>query len=538
MGNFPIYNSRVVREQGGAIRMLFIAMFFLVFALFVVAWVFRGGQAFWLGLIIFTFGCCIVGLVGMFPRFGNYGPDDIFGLHFTQPVWLWRLLEGFSLYDLIRFRLWSAVGFIFAVGVFSTSYTAERRKSSIIRMRSLLSYGGLIFFAVFLAWYYDPEHLFKLYTIGAGLFANPKDYNYWQKGLQVTDFIALIIIILIFIYAIWRLNQVFWRSSIFQKKVQALCMGIGVLFLSVFFFVLFCIGRFSILNAKTMATNLLPAGSNYPDFDYTFIRAVPIVAVVVMVTVMIAILRYGFLGKWQVNMPNLDQQINLANQAVRLALHSFKNRFLAVQMAMDMASGQLESINNEPVDKAKIQIQWAKDVCIDALNRLDVLHIQAKRLEVNSRWLLLRELWEEAVRRCSTRLEGVVLSCRCPESDIRIWGDREHLSAVLENILQNALDAMAEKQEKGYIPRIWVAMNREYEWSYIRITDNGPGISKENLHKVYRPFFTTKPAKNNWGLGLTYCHRVVKMHGGFINIKSPPGMGTTVEVVLRTVQKI
>lgn len=514
-------------------------MFFLVFALFVVAWVFRGGQAFWLGLIIFTFGCCIVGLVGMFPRFGNYGLDDIFGLHFTGPVWLSYLLERFSLYDLVRFRLWSAVGFVFAVGVFSISYTSERWKLSTTHVRPLLAYGGLLFFSVFLIWYYDPHHLFKLFKIGAGLIANSKDYNYWHNGLQVVDLSALFIIILIFIYAIWSLNQVFWRSSIFQKKVQALCMGIGILFLSVFFLILFCFGRFTVLNAKITATTLLPVGSNYPDFDYTFIRAVPFVAVVVMVTVMIAILRYGFLGKWQVNIPNLDQQINLANQAVRLALHSFKNRFLAVQMAMDMASGQLETINgSEPVEKARIQIQWAKDVCIDALNRLDILHIQAKRLEVNSRWLSLRELWEEAVRRCSARLEGVMVSCRCPEDDIRILGDRDHLSAVLENILQNALDAMAEKQEKDYTPRIWVVMNREYEWSYIRITDNGPGISKENLKKVYRPFFTTKPAKNNWGLGLTYCHRVVKMHGGFINIKSPPEMGTTVEVVLRTVQKI
>jgi signal transduction histidine kinase len=524
--------------------MLFIAMFFLVFALFVVAWVFRGGQAFWLGLIIFTFGCCIVGLAGMFPRFGNYSLDDIFGFHFTQPDWLWYLLARFSLYDLIRFRLWSAVGFVVAVGVFSISYTSERRRLPATRMYSMLAYGGLLFFAAFLIWYYDPDHFFKLYKIGASLFTNPQDYNYWLKGQQVVDILALFFIIGIFGYAIWGLNHVFWRSSIFQKKVQALCMGIGILFLSVFFLILFCSGRFSILNAQTMATTLLPLGPHYPVFDYALIRAVPFVAVVVMVTVMIAILRYGFLGKWQVNIPNLDQQINLANQAVRLALHSFKNRFLAVQMAMDMASGQLESINcneiqgSEPVEKARIQIQWAKDVCIDALNRLDVLHIQAKRLEVNSRWLPLREIWEEAMRRCSARLEEVTVSCRCPDMDIKIWGDREHLSAVLENILQNALDAMAEKQEKGYTPQIWVVMNQEYEWSYIRVTDNGPGISKDNLHKVYRPFFTTKPAKNNWGLGLTYCHRVVKMHGGFINIKSPPGMGTTVEVVLRTVQKI
>lgn len=510
--------------------MLFIAMFFLVFALFVVARGFRGGQAFWLGLILFTFGCSIVGLAGMVLYFGNYRFEGLFSLPPAQPDWLWHLLARFSLYDFMRFRLWSAVGFVVAIGVFSVSYTFERWKHS-----DVLTYGGLLFFTVFLLWYYDPQHLFKLYDLGTGLLTNQTAHHYWENGLYLIDFTSLFVVIGIFIYATQLFYKVFWRSSIIQKRVQALCVGIGNLVLSVFFILLFCIGRVSVLNAHTMATTLLPLGPQLPVFDDTLIRVVPFAAIIAMVTVMVAILRYGFSGKWRVKIPNnFDQQINLANQAVRLALHSFKNRFLAVQMAMDMASGQLENVTaGEQVEKARIQIQWAKDVCIDALNRLDILHIQAKRLEVNSRRLSLRELWEEAMRRCSARIEGVKVSCKYPETDIRIWGDREHLIALLENILQNALDAMAEKQEKGYVPRIWVEMNREYEWDYIRITDNGPGISKENLPKVFRPFFTTKPTKNNWGLGLTYCHRVIKMHGGFINIDSRFGIETTVEVVLR-----
>ncbi len=508
--------------------MLFIAMFFLVFALFVVARVFRGSQAIWLGLTLFTFGCCIVGLAGLVPRFGNYRLDGILSLPLDQPDWAWRLLERLSLYDFMRFRLWSAVGFVIATVIFATAYSAKHWK-----LPEIAAGVGLALISAFLLWYYDPEHLFKLYNTGAGMLTSPESRQSWENGLRTWDILALCLIISAFIYSLVRLGKVLWESSIIQKKVQAFCVGIGVLVLTIFFILLFCIGRVSVLNGHTMATTLLPLGPRYPVFDSTFLRAVPLAAIIAMVAVMVAILRYGFLGNWPMGVRNLEQQINIANQAVRLALHSFKNRFLAVQMAMDMASGQLDALVGGPVEKARIQIAWAKDVCVEALGRLEVMHIQAKRLEVNLRWLLLRDLWEAAMNCCSSRLEGIQISCKYPTGNLYIWGDREHLISVLDNLLQNALDAMAEKQGEEYHPALYLEINQEYEWGYFRVTDNGSGIARENLHKVFRPFFTSKPAKNNWGLGLTYCHRVIKMHRGFINLHSQLGKGTTVEVVLR-----
>ena len=206
-------------------------------------------------------------------------------------------------------------------------------------------------------------------------------------------------------------------------------------------------------------------------------------------------------------------------------------------MAMNMTSTQLADIDGEAVTKARTQIQWAQDICSQALLRLDVLHTQADRVHVNPQRLSLTELWKVVLHDNEERLKHVVVTNQYAEN-VYILGDREHIQAVLENLLINACDAMAEKELPGYQPQLLVEINREYEWRYIRITDNGVGISKENRHKVFRPFFSTKPAKSNWGMGLTYCHRVVKVHRGFINIQSREGTGSTVEVVLRGVQKI
>jgi two-component sensor histidine kinase len=97
---------------------------------------------------------------------------------------------------------------------------------------------------------------------------------------------------------------------------------------------------------------------------------------------------------------------------------------------------------------------------------------------------------------------------------------------VIENLLKNALDAM---DEKG---KIDVFITDHGFQVTIDVTDNGKGISKANLKKVFNPGFTTK--KRGWGLGLTLTKRIVEQyHKGEIYVKwSEPGKGTTFRIVL------
>jgi signal transduction histidine kinase len=508
--------------------LLFIAMIFLIFALFVIVRAFRGYPALWLGLILFTFGCCIIGLAGLIPRFGNYEFDSLFVLPLDQPSWVWRLVGNLSLYDFMRFRLWSAIGFVIALAGFAYSYSFQCWKFS-----DLFLIGSLMGTDLFLLKSYDPQFLFELYIKGTSCLNNPLIHARFEQQLHLKDGIALGLIVAMLFWAVRRIFIVFTHSNILQKRVQALCVGIGSLMLAVFFIILFCVGRSTVLNAYTMATSLLPLGAKYPVFNSFYLIAISFVTIIAVSMVLLAVFRYGFLGTSRVGTQKLEQQISIANQAVRLALHSFKNRFLAVQMAMNMAILQLEELPGEKVNQASIQIKSALDVCTEALAGLDKLHGQAKQLQVNPRWINLQELVEEALHNCSLTLDGTVVTKRYPNNKILVLGDREHLVTVLENLLQNAVDAMADRQESKEPPKLVITIGFEYEWGYIRIIDNGRGIPRKNLHKVFRPFFTTKPSKSNWGLGLTYCHRVIKIHRGFINLRSKPEIGTTVEIVLR-----
>ena len=66
----------------------------------------------------------------------------------------------------------------------------------------------------------------------------------------------------------------------------------------------------------------------------------------------------------------------------------------------------------------------------------------------------------------------------------------------------------------------------------VSIKDTGVGIPEENLDKVLEPFFSTKPVGKGTGLGLSLCFGIIEAHGGRLEIKSQPGRGTEVAVIL------
>jgi signal transduction histidine kinase len=68
----------------------------------------------------------------------------------------------------------------------------------------------------------------------------------------------------------------------------------------------------------------------------------------------------------------------------------------------------------------------------------------------------------------------------------------------------------------------------------IRITfsDNGKGISAERLSRIFEPFYTTKPPGKGTGLGLSISQRIIKQHGGTIQVKSKPDTGSLFTVTL------
>ena len=101
------------------------------------------------------------------------------------------------------------------------------------------------------------------------------------------------------------------------------------------------------------------------------------------------------------------------------------------------------------------------------------------------------------------------------DRNIHLWGDGQRLIQVFINLLTNARDASPDGGE------VILSADREGEFVYIYILDEGAGIAREHIEKVLEPFFTTKEAGQGTGLGLSLVYSIIKEHGGFIEIKTP-----------------
>lgn len=110
-----------------------------------------------------------------------------------------------------------------------------------------------------------------------------------------------------------------------------------------------------------------------------------------------------------------------------------------------------------------------------------------------------------------------------------IQGDPYELKGVLINLISNAMDALPRGGTIGISTQLGSSNSGVVECT---ITDNGAGIPKENLERIFNPFFTTKQNTGGIGLGLSTSLSVMKKHNGLITVKSRPGEGSSFSLSL------
>jgi two-component system cell cycle sensor histidine kinase/response regulator CckA len=126
-----------------------------------------------------------------------------------------------------------------------------------------------------------------------------------------------------------------------------------------------------------------------------------------------------------------------------------------------------------------------------------------------------------------------------------ISGDATNLHQVLLNLCVNARDAMSEggklalAAENFEIDEHFAKAHinaKPGQYVVLSVSDTGTGIPQDVIDKIFDPFFTTKPIGQGTGLGLSTVHSIVKSHGGFINVYTETGIGTTFKIYLPAVE--
>lgn len=120
----------------------------------------------------------------------------------------------------------------------------------------------------------------------------------------------------------------------------------------------------------------------------------------------------------------------------------------------------------------------------------------------------------------------------------------QDIGRVILNLFTNAFYAVSEKksslteaESQTYKPTVSVTTKKTGKSIHISVRDNGDGIPKEALNKIFQPFFTTKPTGKGTGLGLSMSYDIIKAHGGTLEVKTEKVEYTEFTIILPTKTK-
>ncbi|HRX52928.1 MAG TPA: ATP-binding protein [Verrucomicrobiales bacterium] len=177
------------------------------------------------------------------------------------------------------------------------------------------------------------------------------------------------------------------------------------------------------------------------------------------------------------------------------------------------------------------------EICRGEVQRLDFIvtsFLSAVRpTSPQLRMVDINELLRDSVRFLAPEIadRGIKVVLRLHPTLPLLSVDEDQIKQVFYNILRNASQALGS----GSKGRVTITTDMDDATVSMRFTDTGPGISPENLGRITEPYFTTKAAGS--GLGLLIVHRIVREHGGEVEIKSREGDGTTVTIFLPRMEK-
>jgi signal transduction histidine kinase len=255
-----------------------------------------------------------------------------------------------------------------------------------------------------------------------------------------------------------------------------------------------------------------------PDNRLLFVVSVVVVASVVLFTagVIFTLLRRSDRRRAE------EEKLAAMGTATARILHQIKNPLQTIVLHSDIL--QNPKMVADPVQRREVAeaIIGESQRLVAMLDELSV-YASGRRRPLNRQPVFVDDLVRQVTRTESR--ETVAIDASGLEQAV-VFADAYYLRQVVENLVRNAREALAEKKDA----RIRLTVERDAGQAVVRVSDNGPGIPADKLPFVFQPFHSTKT--KGMGLGLAICREIVEAHAGRIEVESPEGQGATFTVRL------
>jgi PAS domain S-box-containing protein len=210
---------------------------------------------------------------------------------------------------------------------------------------------------------------------------------------------------------------------------------------------------------------------------------------------------------------------NLGEMAAGLA-HEFKNSLATIQgyvqlLEVQLAARSLIDNQRETLDSTLNEVRLLARLVTDFLNF-------ARPQQLNLTNVDLRSIIEDCAAEVKPQLEENGIELRIEGEFTQVAADEMLLRRVFVNLFRNAAEAIDPQSPEK---RIIVAGELETRYAHARVSDTGTGISNEDLHRIFIPFFTTK--SRGYGIGLAIVQKILMAHGGDVAVEKSDATGTT-----------
>lgn len=368
---------------------------------------------------------------------------------------------------------------------------------------------------------YHPETCYHMYLWLYG--------GSMEKRRLILCTMDLVIQLMLLFCITWPVASFFFhlrfrpRSDFIRKRVSviAFCLlCIDILFLLTYYGPL---NRIYFLQ-KNLPAALLKQSYNL-RYYFSYRRSVPFGMCVVIISMFLLLVRHDVIGTADVfhGSGRMSRGASRFNKRMREIMHSYKNTFFVQQILLDKLSSEYGTEEGRATLRrlSEINSQKMKEVT----HTLDTLHTPRRQNSLCS----VTECVEKAVENLPPH-SGAAVSFTKPAESFTTIFDERHLTEVFVNILQNAVDAvLSAGRSEGFVV---VKVFHEQELIIVQFSDNGIGMTPGQIRRIFKPYYSTKPADKGWGLGLSYASNMVHLQHGIINVYSTPGSGSTFEVCL------
>jgi signal transduction histidine kinase len=213
------------------------------------------------------------------------------------------------------------------------------------------------------------------------------------------------------------------------------------------------------------------------------------------------------------------EKLNAAQRLLLTLAHEVRNPLTNIYLSLDQLKPTVTAVG--PLNLVEIISRNSKRISSLITQLLDT----SKPVDIDLQKISLNKVVEESVATALDRvmLKNITLQVNYYEGNALVMADLAQLKIAFLNIIINAIEAMSENEG-----RLLIEVKIQGKKYIVSITDNGYGISEEDISKLFEPYFTSKP--KGMGLGLASTLNIIQSHKAVVEVASAINEGTTFSV--------